>query len=52
MKVSNFNSKLSVNKSIVSKFDGGNNPEMTGSLSFAKMTGSLSFGKMTGSLSF
>ncbi len=43
MKASNFNSKLSVSKSVVSKFDGSKNSVMTGTFSFAKMTGTFSF---------
>ena len=55
MKASNFNSKLSVNKSVVSKFSDANVSSMTGSVSvtFNNMTGSVSvtFNNMTGSVS-
>ena len=42
MKASNFNSKLSVNKSVVSKFNNVKNSAMTGSISSYNMTGSIS----------
>ncbi len=42
MKTPNFHSKLSVNKSIVSKFNKAKNSAMTGSISSFNMTGSIS----------
>lgn len=42
MKASNFNSKLSVSKSVVSKFNNVKNSAMTGSISSYNMTGSIS----------
>ena len=55
MKVSNFNPKLSVSKSVVSKFNNESNPSMTGSISMRAnmMTGSISMAAnmMTGSIS-
>lgn len=53
MKISNLNSKLLVNKSVVSKFDGDKTSMMTGSVSMTfNMTGSVSMTfNMTGSVS-
>ena len=42
MKASKINSKLSVNKSVVSKFTNVKNSVMTGSISSYNMTGSIS----------
>ncbi len=42
MKASNFNSKLSVSKSVVSKFDNSKNSVMTGGISSHAMTGGIS----------
>ena len=42
MKASNFNPKLSVNKSVVSNFSNAKNSVMTGSISSHAMTGSIS----------
>ena len=50
MKASNFNSKLSVSKSIVSKFDNESKSLMTGSIIVHNMTGSIIVHNMTGSI--
>lgn len=42
MKASNFNSKLSVSKSVVSKFNNSKNSAMTGGISSYNMTGGIS----------
>ena len=42
MKTLNFNAKLSVSKSVVSKFNDSRNSVMTGSISSYNMTGSIS----------
>jgi hypothetical protein len=51
MKASNFNSKLSVSKSVVSRFNNENMSLMTGSIIVHNnMTGSIIVHNMTGSI--